>query len=198
MMVGPSKEWEWPEETGAASGESFLERGSFLTGESTLVGVAAVGVMSFLVAGMDDEVEETEPFCCSCTRLGMFSADSSPFRVLVLLLVLVGLPSPLALAAAESAISRSVASVEMSLSFSLTFFMSSGCEKLLEVVETVELVERVVVEGAGLNEEEAELTGDGSMEEAESMQRAESSDEVELLRLVEVVLRAFIQECSIH
>ena len=128
----------------------------------------------------------------------MFSADSSPFRVLVLLLVLVGLPSPLALAAAESAISRSVASVEMSLSFSLTFFMSSGCEKLLEVVETVELVERVVVEGAGLNEEEAELTGDGSMEEAESMQRAESSDEVELLRLVEVVLRAFIQECSIH
>ena len=62
----------------------------------------------------------------------------------------------------------------------------------------MELVERVVVEGAGLKEEEAELTGDGSMEEAESMHRAESRDEVELLRLVDVVLRAFIQECSIH
>ena len=116
----------------------------------------------------------------------------------MLLLVLVGLPSPLALAAAESAISRSVASVDIETSFSFTFFMSSGCERLLEVVETVELVERVVVEGAGLKEEEAELTGDGSMEEAESMQRAESSDEVELLRLVEVVLRAFIQEWSIQ
>lgn len=116
----------------------------------------------------------------------------------MLLLVLVGLPSPLVLAVAESAISRSVASVDIEMSFSLTFFMSSGCERLLEVVETVELVERVVVEGAGLKEEEAELTGDGSMEEAESMQRAESSDEVELLRLVEVVLRAFIQEWSIH
>ena len=118
--------------------------------------------------------------------------------MLVLLLVLVGLPSPLAFAAAESAINRSVASVDIEMSFSFTFFMSSGCERLLEVVETVELVERVVVEGAGLNEEEAELTGDGSIEEAESMQRAESSDEVELLRLVEVVLRAFIQEWSIH
>lgn len=63
-------------------------------------------------------------------------------------------------------------------------------------METVELVERVVVEGAGLNDEEAELTGDGSMEEAESMQRAESREEVELLRLVD--LRPFIQACSIH
>ena len=54
----------------------------------------------------------------------------------------------------------------------------------------------MVVEGAGLNEEEAELTGDGSMEDAESIQRAESSDEVELFRLVD--LRAFIQACSMH
>ena len=113
----------------------------------------------------------------------------------MLLLVLVGLPSPLILFAESAAISRSVAKVEMS--FSLTFFMSSGWERLLEEVETVEPVERVVMEGAGLNEEEAELTGDGSMEEAESMQRAESSDEVELFRLV-CCLRAFIQACSMH
>ena len=182
---------------GTPSAESLLARGSFLIGDSALVGLemSFVGETSFLVVRTD---EDRELFCCSWTRLGIFSADSSPFRVLVLLLVLVGLPSPLVLAVAESAISRSVASVDIEMSFSFTFFMSSGCERLVEVVETVELVERVVVEGAGLKEEEAELTGDGSMEEAESIQRAESSDEVELLRLVEVVLRAFIQECSIH
>lgn len=67
---------------------------------------------------------------------------------------------------------------------------------MLEDVDTVELVERVVVEGAGLKDEEAELTGDGSMDEAESMHRAESSDDVELFRLVD--LRAFIHGCSIH
>ena len=60
----------------------------------------------------------------------------------------------------------------------------------------VGLVVRVmVVEGAGLNEEEAELTGDGSMDEAESMHRAESRDEVELLRLLD--LRCCIHECWI-
>ena len=114
--------------------------------------------------------------------------------MLVLLLVLVGLPSPLILTVESAAVSLSVASVEMS--FSLTFFMSSGCERLLEEVDTVELDERVVVEGAGLKDEEAELTGDGSMEEAESMQRAESREEVELFRLVD--LRAFIHGCSMH
>ena len=53
----------------------------------------------------------------------------------------------------------------------------------------------MVEEGAGLNEEEVELAGDGSTEEGESMQRAESNEEVELLRLV---LCAFIQGCSRH
>ena len=53
----------------------------------------------------------------------------------------------------------------------------------------------VVEEGAGLKEEEVELAGEGSTEEGESMQRAESSDVVELFRLA---LRAFIQGCSRH
>ncbi len=50
-------------------------------------------------------------------------------------------------------------------------------------------------EGAGLKEEEVELAGEGSTDEGESMQRAESRDVVELLRFV---LRVFIQACSRH
>jgi len=50
-------------------------------------------------------------------------------------------------------------------------------------------------EGAGLKDEEVELAGEGSTEEGESKQRAESSEEVELLR---VFLRPFIHECSKH
>ena len=52
----------------------------------------------------------------------------------------------------------------------------------------------VVDGGAGLNEEEAELTGDGSIEEAESTQTAESKEDVELFKVV----RAFIQGCWRH
>ena len=43
--------------------------------------------------------------------------------------------------------------------------------------------------GAGLKDEEVELAGDASTEDGESMQRAESKEEVELLRLF---LRIFI------
>ncbi len=50
-------------------------------------------------------------------------------------------------------------------------------------------------EGAGLKEEEVELAGEGSTEEGESMQSAESRDVVELLRLV---FRDFIHGCSRH
>ncbi len=46
--------------------------------------------------------------------------------------------------------------------------------------------------GAGPNEEEAELEGDASVE---SIQTAESRDDVELLRFA---LRAFIQGCCRH
>ena len=53
----------------------------------------------------------------------------------------------------------------------------------------------MVEEGAGLNEEEVELAGDGSTEEGESIQRAESNEEVELLRLA---FLAFIHGCSRH
>lgn len=57
-------------------------------------------------------------------------------------------------------------------------------------------LECVVEDGAGLNEEEVELAGDGSTEEGESMlPRAESRDEVELLRLA---FRPFIHMCSRH
>ena len=49
----------------------------------------------------------------------------------------------------------------------------------------------MVEEGAGLKEEEVELGGEGSTELGESMQRAESSDVVELFRLA---LRPLIQE----
>lgn len=64
MMVGPSKEWEWPEVIGTPSAESFLARDSFLTGDSTLVGVEVsfVGVTSFLDERTD---EDRELFCCS-------------------------------------------------------------------------------------------------------------------------------------
>ena len=55
--------------------------------------------------------------------------------------------------------------------------------------------EVVEEEGAGLKDEEVELAGEGSTEEGESMQRAESREVVELFRLV---LRAFIQGCSRH
>ena len=50
-------------------------------------------------------------------------------------------------------------------------------------------------EGAGLKEEEVELAGDGSTEDGESMQSAESREEVELLRLF---FRAFIHTWSRH
>ena len=53
--------------------------------------------------------------------------------------------------------------------------------------------EVVEEEGAGLKEEEVELAGEGSTEEGESMQSAESKEVVELLRFC---LRAFIQGCS--
>lgn len=49
--------------------------------------------------------------------------------------------------------------------------------------------------GAGLKEEEVELAGDGSTEEGESIQRAESNEDVELLRLF---FRDFIHACSRH
>ena len=62
---------------------------------------------------------------------------------------------------------------------------------------------RLVVQGAGLNEEEAELTGEGSIEEAESMQRAESRELIEPSRLLVVVVEeeemwALIQGCWRH
>lgn len=81
--------------------------------------------------------------------------------------------------------------------------MSSGRERSLEVgggavtllvEEDVVAVLVVIVpilplwlvaEGAGLNDEEAELTGDGSMEEAESIQRAESKELMEPSRLLD-------------
>ena len=67
---------------------------------------------------------------------------------------------------------------------------------MVVVVKLLELPPLLLVEeGAGLKEEEFELTGEGSMEEAESMHRAESSELVELLRLA---LRAFIHGCSRH
>ena len=70
------------------------------------------------------------------------------------------------------------------------------------VVAVVELLPplRLVAEGAGLNDEEAELTGDGSMEEAESMQRAESRELMDPSRLlvVPLVLCAFIHGCCRH
>ena len=59
---------------------------------------------------------------------------------------------------------------------------------------------QLVADGAGQKDEEAELTGDGSMEEAESMQRAESRELIEPSRLV-VVLDwrcVLIQECWRH
>ena len=62
------------------------------------------------------------------------------------------------------------------------------------VVEVTVLLppQRLVAEGAGLNEEEAELTGDGSMEEAESIQRAESSELMDPSRLL--VLLAVVDD----
>lgn len=60
---------------------------------------------------------------------------------------------------------------------------------------------RLVAEGAGLNDEEAELTGDGSIEEAESMQRAESMELIEPSRLLAVLpdwVCALIQGCCRH
>ena len=60
---------------------------------------------------------------------------------------------------------------------------------------------QLVADGAGQKDEEAELTGDGSMEEAESMQRAESRELTEPSRLVVVVLDwrcALIQGCWRH
>ncbi len=53
----------------------------------------------------------------------------------------------------------------------------------------------MVEEGAGLNEEEVELAGEGSTDDGESIQRAESSEDVELFKLF---LRAFIHACSRH
>ena len=58
---------------------------------------------------------------------------------------------------------------------------------LLVAVVECEVVEE---EGAGLKEEEVELAGEGSTEEGESMQSAESREVVDVLRLG---LRAFIQ-----
>ena len=58
--------------------------------------------------------------------------------------------------------------------------------------------EVVEAEGAGLKDEEVELAGDGSTDEGESptlLQRAESSEVVELLRYC---FRAFIHGCSRH
>lgn len=52
----------------------------------------------------------------------------------------------------------------------------------------------LVEEGAGLNDEEAELTGDGSTEEAESIQRAESKELMDPSRLLDWTW-AFIHEC---
>ena len=131
------------------------------------------------------------------------SPTSSPRSVLVLLAVLVGLPSGRGFSVV-SAIICSVASFDICPSFSFTFLMSSGRENSLllltfpdtaaEVVVAVVVVVvevmlplpplRLVAEGAGLNEEEAELTGDGSMEEAESIHRAESRELMEPSRLL--------------
>ena len=117
----------------------------------------------------------------------------------MLLVVLVGLPSGRGFVVV-SATSCSVANFEICPSFSLTFFMSSGLEKSVEavvldatalpvvVVVVVVIVPlpplQLVAEGAGLKEEEAELTGEGSMDEAESMQRAESRELIEPSRLL--------------
>ena len=46
----------------------------------------------------------------------------------------------------------------------------------------VAVLGRDVVEGAGLKEEDVELTGDASTEDGESIQSAESKEDVELLR----------------
>ena len=138
---------------------------------------------------------------------GMGSLVSSPRRVLVLLAVLVGLPSGRGFSAV-SAMICSVASFEICPSFSFTFLMSSGRESSLagvakevvvvaQVLAVVDVVVEVVVlpeplwlvaEGAGLNEDEAELTGEGSMDEAESMQRAESRELMEPSRLLLLVV----------
>lgn len=88
--------------------------------------------------------------------------------------------------------------------------MSSGREKSVLATAATLLVEEdfvavqvvvvpllpllLVEEGAGLNDEEAELTGDGSTEEAESMQRAESKELIEPSRLLDWTC-AFIQGC---
>ena len=47
---------------------------------------------------------------------------------------------------------------------------------------------RLVAEGAGLKDEEVELMGDGSMDEAESIQRAESRELMEPSRLLVLVV----------
>ena len=69
--------------------------------------------------------------------------------------------------------------------------MSSGREystELLLVEDTVAVQVlpplRLVAEGAGLKDEEVELMGDGSMDEAESIQRAESRELMEPSRLL--------------
>ena len=91
-----------------------------------------------------------------------------------------------------SATSLSVARVDICVSFSFTFLISSGCERDALLVDAVDLE---AVDGGGPKEEEVELMGERS-EEGESMQRAESSDEVELFKLLD--LRAFIHGCCIH
>ena len=73
--------------------------------------------------------------------------------------------------------------------------MSSGREystELLLVEDTVAVQVlpplRLVAEGAGLKDEEVELMGDGSMDEAESIQRAESRELMEPSRLLVLVV----------
>ena len=78
------------------------------------------------------------------------------------------------------------------MSFSFTFLISSGCERDALLVDAVDLE---AVDGGGPKEEEVELMGERS-EEGESIQRAESRDEVELFKLLD--LRAFIHGCCIH
>lgn len=126
----------------------------------------------------------------SSLRAGILSDESPPLRVLVLESVLVGLSSPLCLVA--SATCRSVASLEISVvSRWYSFLSSSGFGTIDGVVVVIAAEVEVVVEGAGPNEEEVELAGDGSIDEAESMQTAESREDVEILRFV----RALIQAC---
>jgi hypothetical protein len=149
-----------------------------------------------VTSGVDEDTTDS----CVADKTG--SPTSSPRSVLVLLAVLVGLPSGRGFSVV-SAIICSVASFDICPSFSFTFLMSSGRENSLllltfpvtaaEVVAVVVVVVevmlplpplRLVAEGAGLNEEEAELTGDGSMEEAESIHRAESRELMEPSRLL--------------